>query len=180
MRDRHLPVEPAPCSTREAGHPDALAAGDVPDAAAAPGPVSWWRRAYRHSFTRFCAFGLLGLGVDVSLLWLLISTVTTNRPLAVSLAFAATYALNFTLNRFFSFAAHGPVAGQVARFVPQLAADYLLTVGAVEVLTDAGLGILTARILAGGTNAALNYTAYRFWTFRRRRDDGPVAGSSGP
>jgi putative flippase GtrA len=145
------------------------------------GSARWWRRVSRHSFTRFAAFGLLGLGIDVTLLWLLLRFVMTDRAVAVTIAFAVTYGVNFTLNRFFSFAAHAPVSGQLARFVPQVAADYLLTLASVEALAGLGLTIVVARILAGGTNAVLNYLAYRFWTFGRRRDDGPTApGIPGP
>ena len=143
------------------------------------GTARWWLRLYRHSLTRFAAVGLLGLGLDVTLLALLLRWTPVARPLAVTLAFAATYAVNFTLNRYFSFGAHGSVRGQLLRFAPQVTADYLLTLGSVEALTGLGLGVLVARVLAGGTNAALNYLAYRFWTFRRRRGDGPAAGSAG-
>lgn len=143
-------------------------------------PARWWRRVSRHSFTRFCVVGLLGLGIDVTLLWLLLRFVLTDRAVAVTIAFAVTYGVNFTLNRFFSFDAHSPVSGQLARFLPQVAADYLLTLAAVEALAGLGLTIVVARILAGGTNAVLNYLAYRFWTFGRRRDDGPTAGIARP
>src|SRR5437762_3494612 len=77
-----------------------------------------WLRVYRHSLTRFAAFGLLGLGIDVTLLGILLRLTSIDGPVAVTIAFAVTYVINFFLNRAFSFAAHGAVAGQLARFLP--------------------------------------------------------------
>jgi putative flippase GtrA len=123
-------------------------------------------RLLRHSFIRFAAVGLFGLGIDVSLVWIFLRYLTASRALAVTGAFAATYALNFALNRTFSFRSRGEVGIQVVRFLPQVLLDYALTLGAVEALTGLGLGVLVARVLAGATNAAVNYSAYRWWTFR--------------
>jgi putative flippase GtrA len=88
---------------------------------------------------------------------------------SVTLAFWVTYALNFALNRHIAFRAHGHAAGpQVARFLPQVLGDYVLTLTAVLALQAIGLNLTVARIAAGGTNLAFNYVLYRWWTFRRR------------
>ena len=135
-------------------------------------------RARRHSFARFAAFGVLGLGFDVSLLAELGARTALSRTAAVTVAFGTTYLLNFFLNRRFSFAATGPtgsstedgvpgrLGGQLARFAPQLGLDFVLTLTAVDLLTSLGIAVLVARVLAGGSNAAVNYTMYRWWTFR--------------
>jgi putative flippase GtrA len=131
------------------------------------GPVpSLGARILRHSFTRFAALGVMGLGVDVALLGILLRFTAASKPVAVTLAFLATYAINFFLNRRFSFSVHGGIERQLARFLPQIVLDYVLMLTAFEVLGALGIGALLARVLAGGTNAAVNYTAYRFWTFR--------------
>jgi putative flippase GtrA len=126
------------------------------------------QRTTIRSLFSFAVVGGLGLTFDVCLLWLL--TASTNLPKAgaVTIAFASTYVLNFFLNRRFSFAAEsGSIGPQLARFLPQVGLDYVLTLGAVEVLTGAGLALVPARIVAGGTNATVNYVLYRWWTFRR-------------
>jgi putative flippase GtrA len=69
------------------------------------------------------------------------------------------------LNRVFGFAARGPVLAQLRRFALRVAVDYLLTLGAVEVLTRLEFQVVVAQVLAGGTNATFNYLADRFWTF---------------
>jgi putative flippase GtrA len=121
----------------------------------------------------FACFGALGLGFDVGLLWLLVRLTALPQAFAVALAFAATYAINFFLNRRFSFtdqgAAEGRVAGQLVRFAPQVGLDFALTLTSVELLTGLGIALLPARVLAGGTNAVINYTMYRWWTFRPAR-----------
>jgi putative flippase GtrA len=134
----------------------------------APAREGWLQRVYRHSFTRFAAFGLAGLAFDMTVLALLVGFTPLPAIVCVAIAFAATYALNFALNRRYSFGATGHVGPQLARFAPQVSADFVLTIVGVELLTTGlGLGVLVARVLAGGTNAVLNYTAYRWWTFRK-------------
>ena len=118
---------------------------------------------------RFAAFGMLGLGIDLALLALLLAVTTLPRVAAITVAFLATYAINFALNRRFSFEADGSLAGQLRRFAGQVAVDYLLTLGAVQSFTALGVPVLAARVLAGGTNATFNYLTYRFWTFRTQR-----------
>lgn len=92
---------------------------------------------------------------------------------ATTVAFTATYLLNFFLNRTFSFHAHGYLGSQLTRFVPQVTLDYLLTLGGVSLFVWFGLPVVLSRILAGTTNAILNYTAYRWWTFRHRKPSRP-------
>ncbi|SNT63542.1 Putative flippase GtrA (transmembrane translocase of bactoprenol-linked glucose) [Asanoa hainanensis] len=127
------------------------------------------RLAYRHSVTRFLALAGVGFAFDLTLLAVL-DAVTPLPPAAtVSIAFWVTYALNFALNRAFAFHASGHgVRGQLARFAPQVLGDYVLTVAGVTALGALGIGLVPARIIAGGTNLVFNYVLYRWWTFRHR------------
>lgn len=128
-------------------------------------------RVYRHSFVRFACFGAAGLAFDVSLLWLLVTLTPLPQAVAITLAFAVTYLINFFLNRRFAFASDGNVRTQLVRFAPQLGVDYVLTMTAVETLAGLGIALLVARVLAGGTNAAFNYVTYRWWTLRPGRSN---------
>ena len=137
-------------------------------------PRARLRRISQHSLARFALFGAAGLAFDMALLALLSHFTPLPPAVAVTLAFAATYGLNFVLNRRFSFGAAGGHAGlHVARFAPQVAVDYVLTIAAVETLMALGAGLFTARVLAATTNAVFNYCTYRWWTFRPA--DGPGA-----
>lgn len=129
-----------------------------------PSPLS---RPIRHSTVRFALVGAAGYALDVTILALLTWHGGLSRPVNVSIAFWVTYAVNFVLHRRLTFGAHtAAVGGQLVRYLPQVLADYALTLGAVEVLTALGLGLVEARLVAGGTNAVLNYCVYRWWTFR--------------
>lgn len=124
-------------------------------------------RVYRHSLTRFLAFSTFGLSFDLTVLWLLRELTTLPLLVAVTIAFVLTYVLNFFLNRHFAFdASHGQVGGQLGRFLPQVTADYLLVLFGVAALVSLGVPELVARTISSATNAILNYTAYRWWTFR--------------
>lgn len=134
-------------------------------------------RVQQHSLTRFLAFSAVGLTFDLSVLALLNAFTPLPYQASVTIAFALTYALNFALNRWFAFdAAHGRVEGQLARFLPQVTADYLLVLFGVTVLVELGVPLLPARVLSAFTNAVLNYCAYRWWTFRDGAAGGGVPG----
>jgi putative flippase GtrA len=124
------------------------------------------RRLLRHSVTRFLGLAAVGFAFDLTLLGALTRYTQLPTAATVSIAFWVTYALNFTLNRYFAFEAHGrPVGPQLARFVVQVLGDYALTVAGVLALQRLGLPVIPARIVAAGTNLVFNYLLYRFWTF---------------
>ncbi|MFC5381281.1 GtrA family protein [Aquipuribacter nitratireducens] len=129
--------------------------------------ASWLSRVQRHSLTRFLAFSAFGLAFDLTVLALLDAFTPLPRLASVAIAFVLTYALNFVLNRWYAFdAAHGHAGAQVSRFLPQVAADFLLVLFGVQLLLLTGMPLLVARVLSASTNAVLNYCAYRWWTFR--------------
>ncbi len=149
----------------------------TPPAGREPSTGSRLSRVYRHSLTRFLAFSAVGLTFDLTVLALLDAFTPLPYQASVTIAFVLTYALNFMLNRWFAFdAAHGRVAGQLGRFLPQVTADYLLVVFGVTLLVELGLPLLPARVLSAFTNAVLNYCAYRWWTFRDGGAGGGVPG----
>ncbi|WP_203863048.1 GtrA family protein [Plantactinospora mayteni] len=132
-----------------------------------------------HRFPRFAALAAAGFTFDLTTLALLNRYTPLPSPTAVTLAFWATYALNFALNRRFAFRANDrPVGPQLARFVPQVLGDYLLTLTAVLALQAIGVPLVAARIIAGGTNLVFNYVLYRWWTFRRSGSRTPRSSMS--
>lgn len=144
------------------------------DPVADPPRLAWLRdrilRVYRHSLARFLIFSGTGFLIDVTLLFLLEVFTPLPRWAAVSIAFWITYlGFNFPMNRRFSFHADsGSASKQFVRFIPQVLADFALTVGGVEFYARVfGVSDVVARVIAGFTNLVLNYIAYRFWTFRK-------------
>jgi putative flippase GtrA len=152
--------------TGTAGSHDTAGGHGSTDSQEGSGP-SWLSRVYRHSLTRFLAFSAFGLTFDLTVLALLDFYTPLPRLASVAIAFALTYALNFALNRWFAFdAAHGHAGAQLARFLPQVGADFVLVLFGVQLLLLTGMPLLVARVLSAFTNAVLNYCAYRWWTFR--------------
>jgi len=151
---------------------------------AAPGPFRRrLGRLARHSFTRFAVVGAAGYSFDVTLLLGLTAWGVLPRAANVTIAFWVTYALNFVLNRRFAFHADhtGDLRTQLLRYLPQVTVDFLLTLGGVELFAGVvHLPLFQARLLAAGPNAAFNYTAYRWWTFRRTRPDIAAAPATAP
>ena len=116
---------------------------------------------------RFLAFAALGFAFDLGLLLLLRHMTPLPGYACVSIAFWATYALNFVLNRYFTFEAnHSNVGPQLARFAVQVIGDYALTLAVSLGLQALGLNLALSRLAAGGTNLVFNYVLYRWWTFR--------------
>lgn len=141
------------------------------------------KRILGHSFTRFTGLAAIGFAFDLTLLALLNRFTPLPTAATVSIAFWVTYALNFTLNRYFAFEAHGhdhPVGPQVLRFVVQVLGDYVLTLGGVIALQRLGLNIVLARVGAGGTNLVWNYLLYRFWTFKDAKRADPQEPADRP
>lgn len=133
-------------------------------------------RVYRHTVTRFLFFSGIGYSFDITVLLLLEWAGWFPLLANVTIAFVLTYALNFLLNRHFTFdAAHRDVRGQLGRYIPQVTVDYGLTLGGVWFFAEVvGLPVFVARFLAAGTNLIFNYLVYRFWTFRARRNRPPL------
>jgi putative flippase GtrA len=144
-------------------------------------PVRRLKKFARHSLTRFLALAALGFGVDLTLLAILHRFTPLPPAAVVSIAFWLTYALNFVLNRRFSFhAERGPVGRQLLRFLPQVLIDFVLTLSGVLAFQALGLALPVARILAAGTTLVLNYALYRWWTFRVSRRPAPLPVASRP
>jgi putative flippase GtrA len=108
-------------------------------------------------------------GVDLALLAALYRGAGLPHPVAITLGYAAAFTLAFVLNRWLNFHVHGPVGGQLARYVVVVAINYLaLILGIGSGLTALGVPFLVARVAAGLAEAVWMYSAMRWWVFGRR------------
>ena len=118
---------------------------------------------------RFACVGLIGVGVNSVLLWLL--TERAHLYYLVSSALATEVAIlhNFALNHFWTFAAlrdQEPLLVKLAKFNAVSLGGLLLTVGALYTLTQVlGLHYVLANVAAVGAGAAWNFGANRLWTW---------------
>lgn len=122
------------------------------------------------SFVGFALINGFTFSVDVGLLALLYRGVGLPHPIAITIGYVAGFGLAFVLNRRFNFHSHGPVAGQVARWVLVVAVNYVaLVLGLGSGLVLIGVPFLLARLIAAGAEAIWMYSMMRWWVFADRR-----------
>ena len=128
-----------------------------------PGPL---RRCVPVSFVGFALINGFTFSVDLGLLALLYRGARLPHPVAITIGYAAAFGLAFVLNRRFNFHAHGPVAGQVARWVLVVVVNYAaLVLGLGSGLHAIGVPFLLARVIAAGAEAVWMYSMMRWWVF---------------
>ena len=128
------------------------------------------RRRVPTSFVGFSLINGFTFSVDLGLLALLYRGVRLPHPVAITIGYAAAFGLAFVLNRRFNFHAHGPVAGQAARWVLVVLVNYVvLVLGVGSGLHAIGVPFLLARVMAAGAEAVWMYSMMRWWVFAAER-----------
>ncbi|URM95737.1 GtrA family protein [Actinomadura madurae] len=87
-------------------------------------------------------------------------------PVATTAAFLTSFAVNFGLNRVWSFGSRSPVGRQLVRYVSLVVVNTVVTVLLVSGLAAVGVQYLVAKTIVTAGLVALNYVAYRVWVFR--------------
>jgi putative flippase GtrA len=127
-------------------------------------------RPLRHripmSFVGFALINGFTFSIDIGLLALLYRGAGLPHPVAITIGYAVAFGSAFVLNRRFNFHAHGPVAGQVARWAFVVVVNYLaLVLGLGSGLHAIGVPFLLARVIAAGAEAIWMYSMMRWWVF---------------
>jgi putative flippase GtrA len=122
-------------------------------------------RLLRSSGFRFLIVGGTSVVVDGGLLWVLHGRLGLRLEPATALAFLAGFVVNFALNRQWAFASTGGLRRQFAAYAVLVAANLLVTVVLVRVLTMVGLMYLVAKVLATAVLSTVNYAVSRKWIF---------------
>ena len=139
-----------------------------------PRPV---RQRVPLNFVGFALINGFTFSVDLALLALLYRGAGLPHPLAITIGYVVAFGLAFGLNRRFNFHAHGPVAGQVARWVVVVLVNYVaLVLGVGSGLHAIGVPFLPARVVAAGAEAVWMYSMMRWWVFAVSRSAAPVEG----
>lgn len=114
---------------------------------------------------RFVATGAVVYVVDAGTLWLLHAKVGLGLGLATTLAFCAAFVVNFTMSRFFTFKADGPVGPQAAKLLVLVGINYVSTMVIVLALSHVWSAFLLSKTIATAVNAVFNFFTYRHWAF---------------
>jgi putative flippase GtrA len=157
---------------------------------AASSPVLVQRRGVRE-FVKFSIVGASSTVVDKGSLWILLRTIMPGAPWGVSAAIA--YSLGvinaFSWNRRWTFRAreHGSIGGQFFRFLSTNVVGLLLNLGATRAFLSivvrsppAGGAFVSRQVMIASLGsiplvAVWNFSASKYWAFRRLSPPGRVA-----
>ena len=123
------------------------------------------RAGLMRAAVRFVASGSVVYVVDAGTLWLLHAKAGLGLGLATTLAFCAAFVVNFTMSRFFTFKADGPVGRQAAKLLVLVGFNYVSTMIIVIALSHVWTAFLLSKTIATAVNAVFNFFAYRHWAF---------------
>lgn len=118
------------------------------------------------SLVRFCITGLGSLGADFGLLALLHSVAHAPLAVATAAGWAGAVAVNYTLNRNWSFQARASHGYTASRYAVMVGINLGSTLLIVLVLTHLGLYYLVSKLVAVAVNAGSNFLAARYWVFK--------------
>jgi putative flippase GtrA len=118
------------------------------------------------SATRYGVTGMASLIVDVGGLMLLHEVFGIWVPLAATMSFLASFVVNFTLNRNWSFAAvHGARNHQLFRFTALVCANSVVVFIGMTLLVSLGMNYLLAKCILVLVTVVVNFFVMRFWVF---------------
>lgn len=132
------------------------------------------RRAWGASAVRYLIVGGFCFVVDVALLWVAHELLGVPVAVATPVAFLASFAVTYTLQRVIAFTSDAVVVPSIARYTALVIFNTLATTGIVWLMTEWGAGWLVGKTLAVVATTVWNYFAYRYWVFatsRPRRTD---------
>jgi putative flippase GtrA len=134
----------------------------APDDAGAHGLVP---RLWRSSAVRYLMVGAFCFAVDAGLLWVLYDVVRLPLAVATPIAFLASFAVTYTLQRVVAFASEARVAPSVGRYIVLVVANTIATTVIVWGVNTLGAGWLAGKVVAVVATTVWNYFAYRYWVF---------------
>lgn len=123
------------------------------------------RRVWSHSAIRYLLVGGFCFLVDAGLLWVLHDLAGAPLAIATPVAFLASFAVTYTLQRVVAFGSEARVAPSVARYTALVIFNTIATTGIVWAVDALGGAWLVGKVLAVVATTIWNYFAYRYWVF---------------
>jgi putative flippase GtrA len=126
--------------------------------------------AWPAQFMRFVQVGVLCTGIQYILLVAGVEWLQLDAVVASTLGFLASSAVNYLLNRRYTFASSAPHAALVWKFVAVLAGGLLLNALVMQLLHGyLHWQYMLAQLVATGATLLWNFSAHRCWTFLRSK-----------
>jgi len=123
-------------------------------------------RAWSSSAVRYLLVGGFCFVVDVALLWAAHDLLGVPLAIATPVAFLASFAVTYTLQRVVAFGADNRVAPSVLRYTLLVAFNTIATTGIVWGIDALGGHWLIGKVVSVVATTIWNYFAYRYWVFR--------------
>lgn len=123
------------------------------------------RRAWHHSAVRYLFVGGFCFVVDVGLLWLAHELLGVPLPIATPVAFLASFAVTYTMQRVVAFASESKVVPSVGRYTALVVFNTIATTGIVWLIDASGGTWFVGKVVAVVATTTWNYFAYRYWVF---------------
>lgn len=120
---------------------------------------------------RYLLVGGLSFIVDFGLLWIFRELLDMYVWLASALAFAASFAVNFTLQKYFAFASSTQKPFALWRYSALVVINLILTSALVQLFALTGVGWELGKIIVTLMMVIWNFFLYRYWVFRTQRGD---------
>lgn len=130
-----------------------------------------------HSAVRYLVAGGLSFLVDFGLLALFHEVFHWPTGIAAGVAFVASFAFTYTIQRTFSFGAETPHGRALLRYTLLVAANTVATMGIVALIDTTAAGWGVGKVVATIVTTAWNYFAYRYWVFAPTRTAAPTAST---
>jgi putative flippase GtrA len=124
------------------------------------------RRSLVGSLLRFGVTGVLSVAVDVGILTTLHSGFGVRLVWSTLAAYAGGLAVNYTLNRNWTFMARADHRETLIRYGVMVGFNFCSTLAIVLGLTHLGLYYLLSKLIAIAINAVINFFVGRTWVFR--------------
>ncbi|WP_051662318.1 MULTISPECIES: GtrA family protein [unclassified Microbacterium] len=123
------------------------------------------RRIWSHSAVRYLVIGGFCFLVDAGLLWIAHDLLGVPLAVATPVAFLASFAVTYTLQRVVAFASDSKVVPSVARYTALVIFNTIATTAIVWFVDSLGGGWFVGKVLAVIATTVWNYFAYRYWVF---------------
>jgi putative flippase GtrA len=118
------------------------------------------------TFVRYVAVGLLSLVVDAGTLWVLYELAHWQLWAATSAGFWLSFAVNFLVNKYFTFSSRTGGRQQLVRYGVAVVVNYLANLGIVTGLVGLGVPAVVAKVFAVALLSLVNFVVYKRWVFR--------------
>lgn len=126
-------------------------------------------RLWSRGEVRYLLVGGFCFLADVTILWVAHDLLGVPLPIATPVAFLASFAITYTMQRVIAFGSESAIGTSVFRYTLLVVFNTIATTGIVWAAPALGLPWIVGKIVAVIATTIWNYFAYRHFVFRPAR-----------